>query len=120
MATEKDVALVNYLFEGSKDGNIKWEATASEGEFTTSFKGKYNVSLQYFRGAQQGFVLLSLTDAQGRSILTIDSDDIQAISGLYNLAQRAAYNVDAAIDEIMTSSGSSEKPSHPKDEDIPF
>lgn len=45
MATDKDIALVNFLLSETEKGNVRWEATARLDEFTTSLRGKYNITV---------------------------------------------------------------------------
>ena len=111
MATEKDNALVQFLINGTDNGKIRWEPTARQGQFTTSFKGTYNVTVQKGFSAGEYEYLLRLSDAENE-ILQVSDNEIGDLVTLFKKAQRTAFSVDSAIDEIM---GEGEK----KD-DIPF
>lgn len=115
MATEKDIDLINFLLAETEKGNIRWEATARLEQFTTSLKGKYNVTIDRRIAGTFGTPTASpndspyslrLTDAEDREFLALTEDDYARIKDLFDLARRRSLNVDAAIDEILGSSSS--------------
>lgn len=113
MATEKDLALIDFLVEKTDSGEIRWEPTADTDQFTTSFKGKYNVTVDKGAGGDQVSYWVTLKDENGRELLVVYQWEHELIKNLFYLARRRSLNVDTAIDEIM---GGSRK----DDEDIPF
>jgi hypothetical protein len=121
MATEKDIALIDYLLTRTEGGTIQWEPTAVREQFTTSFKGKYSVLIdknvdEEDDGAEHYW--LTLKDSDDRELLKVWSNEVPVkLRTMYQLAQRQSLNVDTAIDEIITSEGSSKEI---RDEDIPF
>lgn len=105
MATEKDIALVDFLLAETAKGDVKWEATAQLEQFTTSLKGKYNVTIDRPINRLNPFTdptcRLRLADAGDRELLVLTERDHSQISNLFDLARRTSLNVDAAIDEIL-------------------
>jgi hypothetical protein len=101
MATDKDGALIDFLVEGTDRGHVRWEPTAMQSEFTTSFKGKYNVTL----GEADEFFWLKLVDADNRELLMLTSGAFPALRKLFGKVRRDSLDVDAAIDEIIGSAG---------------
>ena len=112
MATEKDIALVDFLLAETEKGDVKWEATARLEQFTTSLKGKYNVTIDRpfnpnpFANPNDIPYRLRLADAEDRELLVLTEGDHARISNLFDLARRTSLNVDAAIDEILGSASS--------------
>jgi hypothetical protein len=98
MATEKDLAFIRFLVEGTKAQTIHWEPTAEPDQYLTSFKGKYSVTIDEARGAYW----LTMLSQDNIQMLEIKHHEAPAdLQELYLLAQREANNVDAAIDDIM-------------------
>ena len=97
MATNKDYELVRFLLSGTDSGSIKWEPTAEPEQYTTSFKGKYTVTVN--KGEDEYW--LSLNDENDRQLLNTTNDEDPNVGLLYHRALRASLNVDAAIDEII-------------------
>jgi hypothetical protein len=99
MVSEKDSQLLDYLSAGTDAGRIRWQPTAVDDEFTTSFKGKYNVVVSRTR---TGFYLVMVND-QEQEMLSIDNDDDarSRVRDIFNGARRTALNVDTAIDDII-------------------
>ena len=108
MATEKDIAFVDFLLAETEKGDIKWEATARLQQFTTSLKGKYNVTIDrpYNLDNPTDVARLKLTDIEDQELLVLTERDYARISDLFDLARRMSLNVDAAIDEILGSASS--------------
>lgn len=104
MANDKDVALFEFVAKQTELGALTWEPTAWPDQFTTSIKGKYNITVDK---SQKGSYWMTLLDASGRQLLVIRDDELN-VEYLYNKAARASLNVDQVIDEIL------------KDDDIPF
>lgn len=103
--TPKDFDLLNFLIGATKDGKVHWEPTAArEEEFTTSFKGKYKVSL--YRGGSWRQDLdyidrLRLTNDSDQELTKMTSEDSVLVSELFELVRRQTLRVDDAIDEII-------------------
>jgi hypothetical protein len=104
MATEKDREFVVYLLNKTRSYEVKWEATAQEMQYATYFKGKYVVFIDksYVGGSIEPSYWMSMKDDQtGREMLRLRDSEVPFVDDLYELAERASLNVDAAIDEIM-------------------
>jgi hypothetical protein len=122
MATEKDFALVRFLLASTKDGRIKWEPTAKENQYASSFKGKYTVTVDKGRDRDgDDLYWLSLIDSDGRELLSLyDAEVGGQISNLFYGAARASLDVDKAIDEIIGGSTEAAGGTEITDDDIPF
>lgn len=98
MITEKDSKLLDYLLENTAAGKIRWQPTASDDQFTASFKGKYNVVITSGRSDYY----LRMEDDAEREMLAIsnEEDDRNRVHDIFQAARRIALDVDAAIDEI--------------------
>ena len=119
MPMDRDKELVSFLLTETTKGKISWEPTATEAQFTTSFKGKYKIFVDSFQPAEANpYWVMKLTDVDDRELLTISDYQDDNVRLLFDAARRKSLNVDAAIDEIMGSGGSSR--AEIKDEDIPF
>lgn len=103
MPTEKDQALVQFLIGSTDKGTIKWEATASDAQYVTGFKGKYDVTIARDRDRDgDTYYRLTVTNVENnREILSMTGYGGGHLGTLFDIAQRQALNVDAAIDEIM-------------------
>lgn len=98
--TPKDHQFIQFLLQNTDSGKLKWEPTADV-EYTASFKGEYNATVeQRIRGGAPLWIL-TLRDSAGRELLKIDDEDDNDVVSLYNKVVRAALNVDKALDEIM-------------------
>jgi hypothetical protein len=119
MATEKDQALVQFLLRGTQGGRVKWEPTAVQEQYATSFKGKYTVTVD--RGEQRSgepYFFLTLKDSDDRQLLELNDSQCRDVATLFFRAARASLNVDAAIDEIIGEDA--DAPPAIDDKDIPF
>ena len=96
MATAKDILLVKFLLEETEAGRVKWEFTATEDEFVTALKGKYKMIV-----ARIGQCYLRMEDRDEKLLLSISSEEYGQVEELFYLARRMAFNVDAAIDDIL-------------------
>jgi hypothetical protein len=115
MATEKDLAFVEFIVKGTDAGKIQWEPTAQPDQFTAGFRGKYNVIVDRSATPEFGQAFwIAITDTDGREIVKLWGSEVPKLPDLFRKAQRKAFNVDKAIDEIMGSEPDI------KDEDIPF
>jgi hypothetical protein len=112
MATEKDIALVQFILDSTKNGKIQWESTALDYEFTTTFKGKYKAMLE--RGPSN-HCHLSLYNEADEYLLSVSDSEFYPVADLYEMVRRKALNVDSVIDEILGS-----PPTKISDDDIPF
>lgn len=115
MATEKDHQFVAFIRNETGNGKVNWEPTAKANEFTASFRGKYNVTINQEEGNYQLTYALELKDENDRVMLRLESWEVETLRLLYQEAQRKSLNVDAAIDDIMGGAQADIK-----DEDIPF
>ncbi len=97
MMTAKDRELLVFLAKGTDAGQIRWEFTAEENQFVTALKGKYKIIV-----TKLGSVCyLRMTDMDDRDFLSIDSEEYDPLVDLFEQARRVAFNVDAAIDDIL-------------------
>jgi hypothetical protein len=122
MASEKDNAFVNFLYEATNTRKIQWEPAAEPDRFVASFKGKYTVIVDRSAADDNSTVYyMKLTDDADQELLLIYSAENRLVKDLFFLARRKSLNVDSAIDEIMKSVADPAAPSAPiTDEDIPF
>jgi len=123
MATDKDLQLVEYVYDNTKSGELKWESTADPTKFVVSLKGKYKVTVD--RGQDEDdeiYYWLTLLDDSERELLTIYHREERKIIELFSLAKRNSLQLDSVIDEIIggqpTKAAGSSAPI--TDEDIPF
>ena len=107
--TEKDFELLSTLTKATEGGRVEWTPTATDNEFTSSFKGKFNVTI---RKTDPGSFRFEMVDSLGRQLLLVYIDnhqsnwqEVEKVSGLFEMAQRQALAVDAAIDEIIGEIG---------------
>jgi hypothetical protein len=111
MATEKDIAFAVYLLKLSREGKLKWEATARANEFTASLMGKYNVlvtregSFGQVRYEHDPDYSLRLIDNGEQELLRLTENEYADLVQLFELARRASLKVDAVIDEILRGEG---------------
>jgi beta-xylosidase len=104
MPAEKDLALLSFLIQATKEGKIPWEPTARQDEFTVSLKGKFNVLVKHFieRDGWEQNDAWSLTLFRNDNELTVLTNSIYAdVRELFEAARRYSLNVDEAIDEII-------------------
>jgi len=109
--TNKDKLLVDFIIEGTKNGTLRWEPTASEDELLATLRGSHAITIRRFQDFPDR---LKLRNSNGQEVLELDGNDDQRINTIYRLAQRNAFDVDKTIDEILG-------PDRPiTDDDIPF
>jgi len=107
--TDKDKEFVQGLIENTKNGRVKWQPTATPGQLTVSFKGKYNVSIESARGLYS----LVMSDLSDNEIFTLSAQQDytpnsevlmrqQLLRELHEVATRTAFSVDSAMDEILS------------------
>jgi hypothetical protein len=97
MPTQKDIEFVKFLFESTKQGNVQWQPTAREGEFTATLQGKYRV----FARPHGVFPQVELWDDADQTLLGLTSMDVGEIGDLYEFVRRKALNVDSVLDKLM-------------------
>src|SRR6266851_8024036 len=99
MMSEKDGQFLDYLSTATDAGKIPWQPTAADNQFTSSFKGKYNVVV----GAGRDGHWLRMSNDQDQVMLFITSNDdpTDRVERIFAVARRIALNVDTAIDEII-------------------
>jgi hypothetical protein len=118
MATDRDQEFIRFLLAQTLEGKIQWEPTASDDQFTASFKGKYKIFVDKFiPDDSHPYYVMKLTDAKDQELLSMSDSDMPGIEvrKLFENARRRSLNVDTAIDEIMGESAGDVT-----DEDIPF
>jgi hypothetical protein len=109
MSEDKEGQLVHQLIEATPKGRITWEPTANLDEFTTSFKGKYSVTVSK---TQAGHYVLRMSDEADRELLNLvhgpdwalqygSEYETTSIRELFDLVRRTALHVDEAIDDII-------------------
>jgi hypothetical protein len=96
MITPKDVELINFVLAESKNGHLKWQTTAEQGQFTASLRGKYSILL-----SKLGYARLTLFDSNAQELTEITGLDSGLIEELYEFVRRKTLDVDRAIDEIL-------------------
>jgi len=97
MATEKERKLVEQLLDKTKKRILSWEPTAAEDEFLATFGGHVSFTVLW----RPSGVLLVMRDQHDRLLLTIDSQELEAVSALYAEANRQALNVEDALDDVL-------------------
>jgi hypothetical protein len=105
MPTESDEQLVSRLLQSTEAQQLDWEPTAAANEFVTSFGGKYTVTMN------DGYTLVedrptivsfaSLKNAQGETLLSINSSQLRAVADLHEAARRRAMKVDQAVADVL-------------------
>ncbi len=103
MATTKDIQLIDHLLERTLAGQIDWQPTANQNQFTASFKGKYSLSVH--QAPESYNCWLTMDDADGRRMHRITDHEYSRVDELYDAARRRAYKVDEAIDDILGAIG---------------
>ncbi len=118
MAYDKLIRLAQLIYEKTKNGEIKWEATADEGTFQASLS---NYSILVKRSAKVSLPVVSLPvttlvgnltyftiqicNEQGQVIEELtDYDAVAAdfkLGELFELARRMAMGVEKALDELI-------------------
>ena len=96
MITSKDLELVKQLTEATQKGRVSWHPTAVVNEFTSSFKGRFNVLVGKYEG---GSSYVRMTNEDGNEMMNIDGR--QEIDQLWELVRRMALQVDHAIEDIL-------------------
>ena len=117
MATTRDREFIKFLLSETQQGKIKWEPTATDDQFTASFKGKYKIFVDKFIPEDSNpYYVMKLVDVRDQELLSMTDSDMPGVEvrWLFEHARRRSLNVDTAIDEIMGNSA------EVKDEDIPF
>jgi hypothetical protein len=99
MVSDKDSEFLEYLSTATDERKIRWQPTAAEDQFTSSFKGKYNVIV----GTGRAGSWLKMTNQLEQVMLFISNeDDPQGrVDQIFDVARRVALNVDTAIDDII-------------------
>lgn len=107
--TEKDGKFIEALVVATQAGRVKWEPTAVEDEYTTSFKGKFSVLTKKTPPDWYG---VQVVDSGEREMLEYSGreDDLgyerwTLIRTLFDLSRRNALAVDEALDEFIKDIG---------------
>jgi hypothetical protein len=99
MTTDKDLELVQQLIDATKEARVSWHPTATLNQFTTSFKGRFGVLIGKY---DNGDCYFRVVDESGQEMLSIEGPPVgHLVDEMWELARRAALNVDQAIDDIL-------------------
>ena len=115
MSYEKIARLVKVLSNQTKDQELKWNETETEGIYEISFKN-YSVRLsknQKFNEIIQDFepiIILELANQNGEIIEQITDENLGKLihdpygtmKEMYETARRQAMGVESALDEILS------------------
>jgi hypothetical protein len=118
----KDRALIEYIITNTENSKLRWEPTAHKHQFLVALRGQYTAMIE---SAAEDHDSLYLRNTNGEVILRVSGGEDNRVNKLFELARRNAYNVDHAIDEIISSGdeepeGERKPGSGIEDEDIPF
>lgn len=100
MISQKDAQFLEYLSAATDAGKISWQPTAGEDQYTAALKGKYIVVAG--AGRQGRWVKMTNVDNQTMLFISDDDDPGGRVDEVFNRARRAAFQVDAAIDDIVS------------------
>ena len=114
MAYDKLIRLAQLIYEKTKKGEIKWEATPDGGTFQASL-ASYSILIRRVAGAMTtvassipiatNFVTLQICNEQGQVIEELtEYDAIGAdfkLEELFELARRMAMDVEKALDDLI-------------------
>lgn len=119
VANDKRAALAERLYHKTKEGALKWEATAEDGVYQVAFPG-YALHIGERERNSEPFIFVRLYDADGTLMEDYDDGDLKEmipssvpgsigfytlLSELYSGARRAALGVDRALDNILKELG---------------
>jgi len=103
MAEPKLIEIARLLLENTATGGVRWEKTATKGEFQTSF-ADYAIMI---RGPSSE-PSLYLSDEDGDIVEELTSYDVYKLEAenllgpLYEAARRRALGADEALDQILS------------------
>ncbi len=112
MAYDKLIRIARLIYEKTKNGEIKWEATADEGTFQASLSN-YSILIRRLPNVSPVITLvgnptyfaLQICNEQGQVIEELtDYDAVAAdfkLGELFELARRMAMDVEKALDELI-------------------
>lgn len=109
MPESKEKELVEQLKTRTLAHQLKWEPTAHNDEFVTTFRGKYSARVARLPNEFDDFdFTLILRDDLDREMIALNSRrDLpgglyrQEMVDLFESARRSALNVEQSIDEIL-------------------
>jgi hypothetical protein len=113
------VRLVQLLDKKTKDGEIQWERTETDGVFQHAFPD-YSVRIAFHQEEFADYYVLIIYNAEGSVIESVTNDDLEqeglrnafsVMQEMYNTARRAAMGIDEALDDLLKHLG---------DEDVSF
>jgi hypothetical protein len=100
MPNPGDAELVSKVLDATEAGRIDWQKTAIQAQFAAAFGGKWTVTIDKSTNAVgEPSFWLSLENAEGETILTIDADP--RLRRLFELARRHAFKVNDAIADFL-------------------
>lgn len=107
--TDRDSKFIETLVEATRAGRMKWETTAGDDEYATSFKGKFSVLTNKRSPDSYG---VRVVDFAEREMLEYHGREDELgfrvwnlIRDLFDLARRNALAVDEAIDDFIKEIG---------------
>lgn len=109
MSTEADI--IKIVAQATANGDQKWEPTAIENEFITTFGGGFGLSIRSIEdpNSRQDDYVVEFRDLEGRIIATV-MNGIQGgavsyseLEVLHNTARRKALKVDETLDAMLKS-----------------
>ncbi len=113
MAYDKLIRLAQLIYEKTKHGDIKWEATAEEGTFQASL-ANYSILIKRLSAASlmpanvllnPTYFTIQICNEQGQVIEELSQNEATAadfkIAELFELARRMAMDVEKALDDLI-------------------
>jgi len=104
VANDKLIRIAHLIYEKTKNGEIKWEATADESTFQASLSN-YSILIKRAAGTLGG-TTLQICNEQGQVIEEFTQFDFIAggfpqMAELFELARRMAMGVEKALDDLI-------------------
>ncbi len=104
---EKLITFTRRIFEKTKNGELRWEATANSNVFTVAFP-KYSVSLERVPETEDthGFIVLRISNDRGQTVEEFYSwqarrSGFKEMDELFDRARRIAMGLSEALDELL-------------------
>ena len=108
MEDTKAIAFFQGVLSKTREGRVRWQATADESEYIAAIGGQFTLSVSEYRESNSyigtGYAL-ALKDQDGRELMRMtDADEgIKSadVMELYETARRQALRVDEKIDKVL-------------------
>jgi hypothetical protein len=104
---EKLITFTHRIFEKTKNGELRWEATANSNVFAVAFP-KYSVSLERVPETDdtRGFIVLRISNDRGQTVEEFSSwqasrSGFEDMAELFDRARRIAMGLNEALDELL-------------------